>query len=127
MNTEIRHKFTPTKHEKMGRPIYPDGKFIIREDSDEIMNDYFKFSGSIASNEEINLWVDKCLTYFENNPDSQYWRTRMSCGGTTVIALKWQDDDGSHPHYEIIVAHNYYEAFVNKDSFVRPTEDELIN
>ena len=127
MNTEIRHKFTPTKHEKMSRPIYPDGKFIVREDGNNILNDYFKFSGCIASNEEINLWVDKCLTYFENNPDHQYWRARISTGGTTVIALKWQDENESHPHYEIIVAHNYYEAFVNKDSFVRPTEDELIN
>ena len=126
MDTMKRHKFIVREHQKMDRPIYPDGKFIVREDGPEILNDYHHFQGNIASNEQINEWVDKALTWFEKYPDSPYWRVKMGTGGTTVIVLKWQDEDDSHPYYEVIVAHNYYEASVFPlEPYQRPTEEEL--
>ena len=125
MDTMKRHKFIVREHEKMDRPIYPDGKFIVREDGPEILNDYYHFQGNIASNEQINEWVDKALTWFEKYPDSPYWRVKMGTGGTAVIVLKFQDEDNSHPYYEVIVAHNYYEAYVSTSPLERPTEEEL--
>jgi hypothetical protein len=127
MDIMKRHKFIVREHEKMDRPIYPNGKVIVREPNGDIdiCNDYYHFRGEIASNEQINEWVDKALIYFEKYPESPYWRVRLGTGGTTVIVLKWQDDDISHPYYEVIVAHNYYEAFVNETPIERPTEEEL--
>lgn len=120
-----KHTFIKKDHPRMDRPIYPDGKFICREDSPEIMNDYYHFRGNIATNEQINEWVDKALIWFEKNPDAPYWRVKLGTGGTTVIVLKWQDDDDSHPHYEVTVAHNYYEAYVSTEPLIRPTNEEI--
>lgn len=111
----------------MDRPIYPNGKFICREDGPEIMNDYYHFnSDNVASNKEINKWVDEALTWFETNPDEPYWRIQLGTGCSTVVVLKWQDDDDDHPYYEVIVAHNYYQAYVSKSPFVRPTTEEIL-
>jgi hypothetical protein len=121
-----KHTFVKKIHQKMDRPIYPDGKFICREDGPEVMRDYYHFSsGNIASDGRINKWVDDALTWFEKNPDAPYWRVKLGTGATTVIVLKWQDDDDSHPYYEVVVAHNYYEAHVSTSPFVRPTEEEI--
>ncbi len=130
MDTMKKHEFIERKHQKMDRPIYPDGKFIVRDDGPEIMNDYYHFNGgNIASNEDINKWVDQALTWFEKNPNAPYWRMKLGTGSTCVIVLKWQDDDGDgfeyHPYYEVVVAHNYYEAFVSPSPFERPTEEEI--
>lgn len=125
MDTMKRHKFIVREHNKLERPIYPNGKWIVREDGPEIHNDYYHFKGDIASNDDINNWVDQALSWFEKNPEAPYWRVRLGTGGTTVIVLKWQDEDNSHPYYEVIVAHHYYESFVCDTSFERPTEEEL--
>jgi len=126
MDTMKRHKFIKREHVKMQRPIYPDGKIIVREDGNEIINDYYHFNrGNIASDEQINEWVHKALLWFEKHPESPYWRVRLGTGSTTVIVLKWQDEDNSHPYYEVIVAHNYYEAFVSSQHNDRPTEEEI--
>ena len=97
-----RHSFIKQKH-NIRRPIYGDG-------GNE--SDYYHFNGNIASNDEINEWVNEALTWFEENPDEPYWRVRISSGGSTVIVIKSQDDDDSPFSYEIIVAHQHYEATV---------------
>lgn len=125
MDIMKKHTFVKKEHPKMVRPIYPDGQWVVREDGPEIHNDYYHFKGNIASNDDINGWVDKALTYFENNPNTPYWRTRMGTGGTSVIVLKWQDDD-SPPNYEVIVSHHYYEASIFPESpFIRPTSEDF--
>ena len=131
MDTMKKHEFIKKVHERLNRPIYSDGKFIVREDGPEIMDDYYHFgSGNIASNEDINKWVDEALTWFEKNPNAPYWRVKMGTGSTCVIVLKWQDVDEDtgheyHPYYEVVVAHNYYEAFVLPSPHERPTEEEI--
>jgi hypothetical protein len=125
MDTMKKHEFIKYEHPKMVRPIYPDGKHICREDGPEIYDDYYHFKGGIASDEDINRWVDNALKFFEDNPDSPYWRTRMGTGGTNVIVLKWQEED-CHPWYEVIVSHHYREASIfPAEPFQRPTEEEI--
>lgn len=114
----------------MDRPIYPNGKFI----SDGVVYDDFTdySNGHPISDERINEWIDECLTYFEQNPNTNYWRTFISSGNTVVIVLKYQDDD-SPPYYNIIVTNNYksctifsgdeHESFVELDvTFEEPID-----
>tara|TARA_R110000803_G_scaffold4416_5_gene14875 strand:- start:309 stop:659 length:351 start_codon:yes stop_codon:yes gene_type:complete len=110
--TELKHKFTETIHPKLRRPIYPNGRSV---DEDGIMgDDYYDFScGLDATDEWINKYIDQGLKYFENNLDENYWRVSYSSGNTSIIILKYWDEDAKFPNYNIIVSKNHMEAFVN--------------
>jgi hypothetical protein len=109
---ELKHKFTETKHPKLRRPIYPNGRSV---DEDGVTHDdYFDFSfGVDMSNDEINRYVDQGLRYFENNLDENYWRVNYASGNASIIILKYWDEDAKFPNYHIIVTKNYMEAFVD--------------
>lgn len=116
-----KHKFIKKDHPRMVRPIYPNGRFITEN---LVYEDFHDFRDGVdISDEKINEWIDKGLKYFEKYPDSPYWRARFGSGNTSVIILKWQDDDGSLPYYEIIVTKSYMSCHVfPNEPFERPDE-----
>lgn len=84
----------------------------LDENNIQFPTHFYKFGtkngGVDIEDEEIQQWVRKCLRKIKQNDNAPFWIA--GSGNTQVIVLNYDD------MYEVIVAKNYYDCDIYKDT-----------